>query len=94
MAGGSTMALDHPGSALNQFLSERPLTGPAAGQIAQAVTRGRKCPLRGCGLFDHHRLFFPVLNACGSGENAALRIDGIAQRDINLAGNIFQQYFD
>ncbi len=94
MAGGSAAAFDDALAAVNRFLIQRPLAGPAARQIAQGVARRRQSPLRGSGLFDHDRLLFAVFNVGGARENAALRVDGVAQRHINLARNILQLHLD
>ena len=50
--------------------------------------------MRGSGLFDHDRLFFAVFNVSGAREDAALWVDGVAQRHINFARNIFQLQLD
>src|SRR5713101_2536456 len=92
VAGRSPAAFNDAGSALNRFLIQRPLAGPAAGQIAQGVTGGGQGPLRGGGLFNHDRLFFPIFNTRGPRQNAALGVHGVAQGYVNFAGNILEQY--
>lgn len=51
-------------------------------------------PLRGSGLFDHDGQFFAVFNVSRTREDAGLWVDGVAQRYINFARNIFQLQLD
>ncbi len=92
MAGGTAAAFDDAFATVNGFLVEGPFGAPAAGQIIQRVASGRKGPLCGGGLFDDDRLLFFIFNVGGTREDAGLRIDGVAQRDINFARNILHQY--
>ncbi len=92
VAGRSPAAFNDAGSALNRFLVQGPLAGPAAGQIVQGVTGGGQGPLRGGGLFNHDRLFFPIFNTRGPRQNAALGVHGVAQGYVDFAGNILEQH--
>src|SRR5208282_3989664 len=94
MAGGSAVAFDDAGSAKNRLLIQRPLSGPAARQIAQGVACGREGPLGGSSLFDNDWLLFAIFNVGGAREDARLRINGVTQRHINLARNVLQLQVD
>ena len=90
MTGASAPAFDYSFSALDQFLIQRPLSSPTASEIAQCVTSRREGPLRKSGLFNPHGLLFTIFNICGTSQNAALLIHGVAQGHINFAGNVLQ----
>ena len=45
----------------------------------------------GCGgLFDDDGLLFAIFDFGGAGEDAGFGVDGVAQRYVNLARNIFK----
>ncbi len=87
--GAATFDRARPGA--DRFLIQRPFAGPAAGEIAQGVAHGRQRPLCGCGLFNHYGLPFTVFDGGGTREDAGFLIHGVAECDINLSRDIFQQ---
>src|SRR5882724_3199309 len=94
MTGRSSPAFDHPRSADDWLLIQRPLARPAARQITQRVSRGRERPLRGSSLFNRDRLLLFVLNDCRTCKDTALGIDRITQCHVDFARNILQQHIE
>src|ERR1035441_4442581 len=90
----SSPAFDHPCSRMNSFLVQRPLSGPAPGQIIQRVLSCRQCPCRGGGLLHRRRQRPPILNRCPTRQNPASRIHRVVQRHKNRTRNVLQHHVE
>src|ERR1017187_4085870 len=90
----SSPAFDHPCSRMNSFLVQRPLSGPAPGQVIQRVLPCRQCPSCGGGLLHSRRQRSPVFNRCPTRQNPASRIHRVVQRHKNRARNILQHHIE
>ncbi len=90
MAGRSSAALEHALTGMQSLLGERPLAGPAAGEVVERVVRGRQGPGGRGSLLNGDGLRFAILDGGPARENAAGRVHCVVQCNEDVAANVLE----